>query len=140
MAGQIEGVARGETRQAAPRGSSRLGRASCCMRMSTVRLLSSKISELARLVAAALVDAVEALGIVAGKVVDLELVVAADLQLVDDFAHRHGIHNRLLRLQVLAGQLEAVVPGNVLSRTQFLRFEPFVDAVLLRGWPSMASS
>ena len=86
-------------------------------------------------VAAAGRHAVEPLGVAARVVVDLELVVAADLQLVGDGPHLDRVQGRLDGLQVLAGQLEAVIPEAILPGTEDLRLLPAVDAILGPGAP-----
>src|SRR5262249_4803864 len=78
--------------------------------------------------AAAAVDAVEALGVAAGGVVQLQLVVDAHPQLVGHLAHRHTLGDRPARLQALVGQLEAVVPEGDLAGAQLLHLLPGADA------------
>ena len=102
------------------------------MRISTVRVLSVKIfCSSAGLLAAGLVDAVEAAGVSAGIIVEFQLVVAGDLELVGHGAHRHGFQDRLVGLQVLAGQFEGVVPGDELAGADLLALAPVEDAVFL---------
>ena len=55
-------------------------------------------------------DAVEALGVAAGVVVNLQLVVARDLESVADGSHLHRGEHGFDGLEVLAGQLEAAGP------------------------------
>ena len=108
--------------------------------MPTVRLLSSKICcRSAGPVAAAGVDAVEPLGVLAGVVVELQLVVVADVELVADLAGRDAGLDVLLGLEVLVRQLEAVVPERVLARAQLLRLLPVADPVLGAGAADRAS-
>ena len=86
-------------------------------------------------VAAAGRYAVEPLGVAARVVVDLELVVAADLQLVGDGPHLDRVEGRLDGLQVLAGQLEAIIPEAILPGPEHLGLLPSVDAILGPGPP-----
>ena len=73
--------------------------ASSCMRMPTVRLLSLKIfCRFGRLVAAALIDAVEALGVTAGVIVESRSCRCRQLELVADGAGLNGLLDRLVGL------------------------------------------
>ena len=82
-------------------------------------------------VAAAGGNAVEPLGVAAGKVVELERVITGDLELVADSTGLHRVERRLDRLQVLPGQLEALIPESVLAGSDLLALRPATDAILL---------
>ena len=84
-------------------------------------------------VPAAGVHTVEPLRVAAWPVVQFQPVRAADFQLVRDLPDLNAVLNLLLDLQVLVGQLEAVVPEGHLHRSQVLAFlpggDPFLDHV-----------
>jgi hypothetical protein len=91
--------------------------------------------DLRRLLASALADAVETLGVCAREVVELELRVGGELQLVARLPGRDRGLDLGVGFQVLVGQLEAVVPERHLARAQLLGLLPGRDAVLLAGSP-----
>src|SRR5579875_212335 len=68
-----------------------------------------------RTIAPSFIDAVEALGVAAGPVINLPLVIAAHLQLVRGTADRPAVLDGLVGLQMLMRQFEAVVPKRVLA-------------------------
>ncbi len=80
--------------------------------------------QVARAVTATGVHAVEPLRISAGVIVDLELIVAADFELVRHGPHRNRVGDDLFGFQVFVGKLEAMVPESVLTGTQLLLFFP----------------
>src|SRR5262249_24207089 len=87
------------------------------------------LADLGGLGGAAGVDAVVALGEAAGVVVDFQLVVVGHLELVGHRAHGDGRLDRLGRLKMIRGLLEAVVPERQLARADLLRFGPDHDAL-----------
>ncbi len=86
-------------------------------------------------VAAAGRHPVEPLGVAARVVVDLELIVTADIELVGDGPHLDRGEGRFDGLQVLPGQLEAIIPEAILTGTEDLGLLPMVDAILSPGTP-----
>ena len=59
------------------------------------------VSQISRIVCAALVDAVETLRVFTRICVNLQLLIAAHAKFVGHGSDGHGILNRLIRLQVL---------------------------------------
>src|ERR1019366_6349712 len=102
------------------------------------RVVLEDLLDLRRLLAAALVDSVEALRVRAGVVIQLELRVGPELQLVARLSRRDRARGRVLGFEVLVGQLEAVVPQHDLRGLELLGLLPGVDAVLLAGAPPHA--
>jgi hypothetical protein len=77
------------------------------------------------LVSTAAVNAVEPI------VIDLEFGIATDLQLVRDSPGLDAGKDRLVCLQVLVGELEAVIPERVLAGAQLLALLPRVDPIVV---------
>ncbi len=89
------------------------------------------LRQLPRLLAARPVDPVEALGVFPGPVVDLPGFGALDLELVRLAPGLDRVEDRDLRLEMLVGQLEAVVPEEGLRRAGVLVPLPSPDPVLV---------
>src|SRR5207244_10313904 len=89
------------------------------------------VLQVSLLLAAAAVNAVEALGVFAGIIIELQLAVAPYLKLVRDLAGLNALLNRLLGFQVLVRQFEIVIPERAFSRAQLLELLPVVDAAVV---------
>ncbi len=94
------------------------------------RVVLEDVLDVGGLVAAARSHAIESLGVAARVVVDFEVLIAGDLQLVGDRADLDRVEGRLDGLQVLAGQLEAIIPEAILPGPEDLGLLPAVDAIL----------
>ena len=66
--------------------------------------------DLGRLLAASLVDAVEALSVGAGKFVDVERGIRSELQLVPGLARHDGREDRILGLEMLVREARSSGP------------------------------
>src|SRR5439155_20821071 len=89
--------------------------------------------EFGGLFAAALVDAVKALGVLAGKVVDFQSFVVGNLFLVVHRAGLDRVGNGLVGFEMLRRQLERVVPEGVLAGADLLSLLPIDDAIFVAG-------
>ena len=94
-------------------------------------IVLKNLLELGGLLASAAVDPVKALGIGPRIIIDLEALVAANLQFVRHLARSHTVQNRFLGFKVLVRELERVVPERILARSQFLGLLPTGDSRLL---------
>ena len=70
------------------------------------------------------IHTVEALGVTV--IVDLQLIVAADAELMGRFACGYALDGFLGGLQMFAGELEAVVPQRVFGRNAIPGFFPTI--------------
>jgi hypothetical protein len=61
------------------------------------------------------IDTIEALGVTAGVIVDLQLIVAAGIELVSHLAYGDAIEDSLLGFEMIPRELEAMVPKRVLA-------------------------
>ena len=86
-------------------------------------------------VAAPRADPVKALGVAAGEVVKLQLAVPRDLESVADGSHLHRGEHGFDGLEVLARQLEALVPERVLARPDLLPLLPGMNTVFFAQSP-----
>src|SRR5260370_18096341 len=77
------------------------------------------------------VDSVKPLCIAAGIVINLQLIVSADVELVSYFADGHTLDGLFLHLKIFARQLKALGPRGISPGTQFLSFSPRLDAHVL---------
>ena len=86
--------------------------------------------EVGGLLSPAPADPVEPLGVIPREFVDLEIAIVRHRQTVVDGPNLDGLGRALDRLQILAGQLETVVPKGVFSRSDLLSLLPSGDAGL----------
>src|SRR5262245_49392601 len=77
--------------------------------------IRENVLQILRLRPAVAIDTVEALSITAGVIVDLQLIVAADAELVGHFSCGNAVDGFSLGLEVLVRELKAMVPKRVLA-------------------------
>src|SRR5512135_117064 len=90
--------------------------------------------EVGGLLSPAPADPVEPLGVIPREFVDLEIAIVRHRQTVADGPNLDGLGRALDRLQILAGQLETVVPKETVARIPGYRIMP--PSPCARSWSS----
>src|ERR1039457_5538226 len=134
VAGQLEGVARGESAVLAFGSNEHAGgRLFLHADVGDALVLVEEVTRVGGLIAPGLGDGIEARGVAARVFVDFELVVAGDVQLMADAAGADGFDDGLGGIQVLFGELEVMAPGGEFAGADFLLLAPVGDAILLEN-------
>src|SRR5262249_34050463 len=95
------------------------------------RVILIDLLQVAGLVGPARIDAVEALGVAAGKIVVFQVRVGARFELVAYGADLQGLRDGLDRFQVVVGEFKAVVAQRLLGGADRLAFDPTTNAFVL---------